>query len=89
MEALMQLNISEMKNHLSAALAKAEAGETVIICRRNKPIAELKAIEPEKKPRKKRPLGLAAKEYPDWKLGDEFFEPLPDDILAYFNGEKE
>jgi antitoxin (DNA-binding transcriptional repressor) of toxin-antitoxin stability system len=86
----MQLNITEMKSQLSAALAKAEAGETVIICRRNKPIAELKAIAPEKKARKEqRPVGLAAKKYPDWKLGDEFLEPLPDDILAYFNGEKE
>ncbi|TAA74301.1 MAG: Antitoxin Phd-YefM, type II toxin-antitoxin system [Candidatus Electronema aureum] len=64
----MQLNISEMKSHLSAALAKAEAGETVIICRRNKPVAEIKAIAPEKRTRlrKERPVGLAAKEYPDW-----------------------
>lgn len=85
----MQLNISEMKSQLSAALAKAEAGETVVICRRNKPIAELKAIAPEKKPRKERPVGLAKKKYPDFKLADDFNDPLPDDILAYFTGEAE
>lgn len=86
---MIQLNISEVKNHLAAALAQAEAGETVIICRRNKPVAALKALAPEEKPLRKRPVGLAAKEYPDWKISDEFFDPLPDDLLAYFTGEKE
>jgi hypothetical protein len=38
---------------------------------------------------KERPVGLAAKEYPDWEISKEFFEPLPDDILAAFTGEEE
>lgn len=84
---MLRINISEMKSRLSAALATAEGGETVIICRRNKPIAELKAIAPRQF--KERPVGLAAKEYPDWEISKEFFEPLPDDILAAFNGEEE
>jgi antitoxin (DNA-binding transcriptional repressor) of toxin-antitoxin stability system len=63
---MLRINISEMKNCLSAALAKAEGGETVIICRRNKPIAELKAIAPRQF--KERPVGLAAKEYPNWEI---------------------
>jgi antitoxin (DNA-binding transcriptional repressor) of toxin-antitoxin stability system len=80
---MLRINISEMKSRLSAALAKAEDGETVIICRRNKPIAELRAVAPEKKVLRKRPVGLARKRYPD------FNDPLPDDILAYFTGEVE
>ena len=84
---MLQLNINEVKTHLSATLAKVEQGETVIICKRNKPIAQITPIE--QKPLKKRPIGLAGKEYPDFKIGDEFFEPLPDDILAYFTGEKD
>ena len=36
---MLQLNINEVKTHLSATLAKVEQGETVIICKRNKPIA--------------------------------------------------
>ena len=37
---------------------------------------------------KKRPVGLARKRYPDFKLADDFDDPLPDDIMAYFTGEK-
>ncbi len=86
---MLRINISEMKSRFSAALATAEGGETVIICRRNKPVAELKAVEPEKKVLRKRPVGLARKRYPDFKLVDDFNDPLPDDILAYFTGEAE
>lgn len=84
---MLQLNINEVKTHLSATLAKVEQGETVIICKRNKPIAEIKPIA--QPPLKERPVGLAAKKYPDFKLPDDFNDPLPDDILAYFTGEKE
>ena len=84
---MLQLNINEVKTHLSATLARVEKGETVIICKRNKPIAQIMPIE--QKPVKERPVGLAGKEYPGFEVGDEFFEPLPDDILAYFTGEKE
>lgn len=86
---MLRINISEMKSRLSAALAKAEDRETVIICRRNKPIAELRAVASEKKVLRKRPVGLAAKKYPDWEISKECFEPLPDDILACFTGEAE
>lgn len=86
---MLRINISEMKSRFSAALATAEGGETVIICRRNKPVAELKAIVPEKKIGRKRPVGLARERYPNFKLTDDFNDPLPDDILAYFTGEAE
>ncbi len=79
-----QLNINEVKTHLSATLAKVASGETIIICKRNKPIAQITPIE--QKPEKKRPLGLAAKKYPDFKLPDDFDDPLPDDILTFFTG---
>jgi len=84
---MQQLNINEVKTHLSGILAQVEKGETVIICKRNKPIAELNPIQ--KQQRKKRPLGLLKKKYPDFKIPDDFNDPLPDDILAYFTGEKE
>jgi hypothetical protein len=38
-------------------------------------------------PKKERPIGLAGKEYPGFQVTDAFFEPLPDDIAAAFNGE--
>ena len=82
---MISLNINEIKTHFSSFLAKVTNGETVIVCKRNVPIAEIKPIAAL--PNKKRPIGLAGKEYPDFKISDAFFEPLPDDIAAPFNGE--
>jgi antitoxin (DNA-binding transcriptional repressor) of toxin-antitoxin stability system len=55
-------------------------GETVVICRRNVPAAELRPVP---KPRKKRrPVGLAA----GFEVPDSFFEPLPADLVDAFEG---
>ena len=82
---MIYLNINEIKTHFSSCLTKVSNGETVIVCRRNIPIAEIKPIATL--PDRRRPIGLAAKEYPGFQVGDAFFEPLPDDIVAAFNGE--
>lgn len=84
-KAMISLNINEIKTHFSSFLAKVSNGETVIVCKRNVPIAEIKPIAAL--PNKKRPIGLAGKEYPDFKISEAFFEPLPDDIVAAFNDE--
>ena len=83
---MLQMNINEIKTHLSATLVKVEQGETVIICKRNKPVAQIKSIKQQL--RQKRPIGLAGDEYPEFRIDDDFFEPLPDDILTGFTGEK-
>ncbi len=49
---MLQLNINEVKSHLSATLTRVEKVEAVIICKRNKPIAQIKPIE--QKPLKER-----------------------------------
>ena len=85
-KTMISLNINEIRTHFSSFLAKVSKGETVIVCKRNVPIAEIKPIAVL--PNKKRPIGLAGKEYPDLKISDAFFEPLPDDIVAAFNGEE-
>ena len=82
---MISLNINEIKTHLSSYLTKVSKGETVIVCKRNVPIAEIKPITAL--PKKKRPIGLAGKEYPEFKISKSFFEPLPNDITAVFNGE--
>ena len=82
---MINLNINEVKTHFSSCLEKVSKGETVIICKRNIPIAEIKPIAA--RPDKKRPIGLAGKEYPDFKISDAFFDPLPDDVVSAFNGE--
>lgn len=82
---MTSLNINEIKTHFSSCLAKVSSGETVIVCKRNIPIAEIKPILAL--PKQQRPIGLAGKEYPNFQISDSFFEPLPDDIAAAFNGE--
>jgi antitoxin (DNA-binding transcriptional repressor) of toxin-antitoxin stability system len=78
---MIRLNIHEAKTHLSKYLGKLANGETIILCKRNIPIAEIKPIRPHRE--RKRPIGLAKGEF---KLTPEFFEPLPDEILTAFNG---
>lgn len=82
---MISLNINEIKTHFSNFLAKVRKGETIIVCKRNVPIAEIKPIATP--PDKKRPIGLAGKEFPDFEIDDAFFDPLPNDIVGAFNGE--
>jgi antitoxin (DNA-binding transcriptional repressor) of toxin-antitoxin stability system len=78
---MIRLNIHEAKTHLSRYLPLLEQGETIILCKRNVPIAEIKPIEKRRtEPRK---LGLARGEF---EVTDEFFEPLPEELLAAFEG---
>lgn len=78
---MVRVNIHEAKTHLSRYLAEVEKGETVLVCRRNEPIAE---IRPVKQPRvERRPIGLAAGTF---EVPESFFEPLPEDLLDAFSG---
>jgi len=81
---MIRLNVHEAKTHLSRYLARLEAGETIVLCRRNIPIAEIRPLPPRKAGR--RPIGLAK------GLGqvtEAFFEPLPDEIIENFeNGSR-
>lgn len=85
---MLRMNVHEVKAHLSETLTKVAEGETVIICKRNIPIAELRPIA-EKMEHKPRPIGLTKERYPDFEIDDAFFDDLPDDILAAFNGKEE
>ncbi len=78
---MIRLNIHEAKTHLSRYLVKLAEGERIILCRRNIPIAEIRPIPPSREHR--RPIGLAKGEF---EVTDEFFEPLPEEMLSAFNG---
>jgi prevent-host-death family protein len=78
---MVVVNIHEAKAHWSEYLARVEAGETVTICRRNVPIAELRPVrKPQAEPR---PIGLAEGM---GHVSPEFFEPLDDELLDLFEG---
>jgi antitoxin (DNA-binding transcriptional repressor) of toxin-antitoxin stability system len=76
---MIKLNIHEAKTHLSEYLAKLEEGETIVLCRRNTPIAEIRPLPTISK--KPRPIGLAKKVF---RVPQAFFEPLPEELIAAF-----
>ncbi len=82
--AMKKLNIHEVKTHLSRYLPLLEKGETILLCKRNVPIAEIRPLPAPH--RAKRPIGLAKGEF---TVPPEFFAPLPDDLLAAFAGEEQ
>ncbi|HKK18602.1 MAG TPA: type II toxin-antitoxin system Phd/YefM family antitoxin [Opitutales bacterium] len=53
------ININEAKTHLSRYAKRVRSGETIILCDRNKPFAEIRPL-PQKKKSKKRQLGQLA-----------------------------
>ncbi len=79
---MIRLNIHEAKTHLSRYLAKLKSGETILLCRRNTPIAEIRPLPPALQ--KPRPIGLAKGRF---RVPASFFEPLPEAVLAAFRGE--
>lgn len=76
---MITVNVFEAKAKLSEYLDRVEAGEHVVICRRNRPVAELRALEG--RPAAPRPVGGAKGEL---TIPDTFFEPLPDAIVDDF-----
>ena len=78
---MIKLNIHDAKTHLSKYLAKLAKGETIVLCKRNTPIAEIRPLPAARS--KPRPLGLGKGTV---KIAPSFFEPLPDDLLDLFEG---
>src|SRR5207248_9224827 len=79
---MIVVNIHEVKAKLSEYLDAVERGERVMICRRNQPVAELRAVE--QKRTTPRPIGGGPHSF---TVPDSFFEPMPDDWLdEFYNG---
>jgi prevent-host-death family protein len=76
---MIVVNIHEVKAKLSKYLDAVERGERVMICRRNEPVAELRAVE--KKRTEPRPIGGGPHFF---TVPDSFFEPMPEDWLDEF-----
>lgn len=75
---MIKVNIADVKAHLSRYLAAVEAGDTIVICRRNMPIAEIRPLA--RLPETQRPVGIDR----GMTVPASFFEPLPDDLLDAF-----
>jgi prevent-host-death family protein len=68
------ISIHAAKTHLSRLIARAEAGEEIIIARGRKPVVKLVPIVA--KPRR-----VAGRLKGQVSIGPEFFEPLPPEEL--------
>jgi antitoxin (DNA-binding transcriptional repressor) of toxin-antitoxin stability system len=77
---MKKVNIFEAKARLSECIDAVQRGEQVVICRRNQPVAELRAITATRTT--SRPLGGAK----GLNVPDAFFEALPDDVVDTFYG---
>ena len=42
---MIRVNIQEAKTHLSRYVDRVEQGDVIIVCRHNRPVAELRAVE--------------------------------------------
>lgn len=80
---MIRLNIHEAKTHLSKHLRRVKKGETIILCERNVPIAEIRPIKREN--RGLRPIGLDKGRL---IVPENFNDPLPDWLLDAFEGKE-
>jgi prevent-host-death family protein len=77
---MQTVNIYEAKTQLSKLVDLASSGTDVVIARAGKPVARLTSLKEEK-----HPLVYGLLEGEGW-IADDFNDPLPDDILAGFEG---
>ena len=77
----MIVSIHEARTHLSALIERAAAGEEIIIAKRGKPMAVLGPL----------PVASPRRTPGAWKgrikIAPDFDAPLPDDLLAAFEGD--
>ena len=78
---MAQVSVEEIQQDLSAYLQRVEAGETIIIIRAGKPVAEVKPLI--SRTESLRPFGLCAGEF---TVPDDFDAPLLEDIVKAFEG---
>lgn len=72
--------INEAKARLSQLIDIAAAGEDVVVCRNGKPLARITRLET---PRREIKFGLLKGKV---TIAEDFDAPLPDDVLAGFEG---
>lgn len=76
---MIVINVHEAKAKLSEYLDAVAGGETVVICKRNHPVAELRAVAHKRT--EPRPLGGTK----GIVIDPSFFEPMPADWLDQFD----
>lgn len=78
------VNIHAAKTRLSSLIAEVEKGGEVVIARAGKPVAKLVPMENASKPPPDRRPGFLKGKI---RIGPDFDDPLPEEILRAFRGE--
>jgi prevent-host-death family protein len=80
------VNMHAAKTHFSRLVDQAAAGEEIVIARAGKPVARIVPFAAPKveAPKGPRVLGVLKGSL---VIPDDFDAPLPDDVLALFEGE--
>ena len=77
---MIKINIAEAKANFSRYIESVERGETITVCRRNVPVAEIRSLPQPLLDR--RPVGIDR----GMEIPASFFESLPDSLIAAFEG---
>ncbi len=77
----MNVTVDEMEKHPGEYLHRVLEGETVVVFRNDRAVAEIRPLV-----QTLRPIGLAAG---DFVVPDDFDDPLPVDLLDQFEGKCE
>ena len=76
-------SIHEARTHLSRLIARAEAGEEVVITRDGKPVVRMEPVRPSRHVEPRAPGSWQGR----ITIDDSFFDPLPEEELAAWEGE--
>jgi len=76
-----KINVIDIKRNLPEFLKRLESGETLMILKAGKPLAEIKPLISRSS--KLRPFGLCDGEF---TVPDDFDMPLPENIIREFEG---
>lgn len=80
---MIKIDVMEARSPLSHFLGQVEGGETVVVCRNDQPISELRAIVPPLQP-KKRVAGLLNGQL---DFDPAVFAPMSDEeVDEFFSG---
>jgi len=74
----------EMKQSFKKYLQRVKQGETLLLLEDGRPVAEMRPVAEGEA--RLRPFGLCKGEF---QVPEDFDEPLPEDILALFEGRSE
>ena len=77
-----KINIHDAKTQFSRLVDRAAAGEEIVIAKAGKPVAKLVPLDATSRVRKR---GLLKGQI---KIKESFYAPLPDGVLAEFEGKR-